>query len=249
VADNTNQRIKNLIPKAQPPMISPATRFALVNAMYLNAKWAQPFEKAFTEDRPFVLASGTTIKVPTMSGAPTVPIAITPAYKAVDLPYKGGKLSMLLVMPKDLAAFERSLSPSSLNKVISALGETWVSLQMPRFTVRTQAMLADTLKAMGMTNAFDAAKADFSGMADPADLAAMNPPETLSVSAVIHQAWINVTEKGTEAAAATAIIGGDTTGAGPETSIQLDHPFLWFIRDRDTGTILFMGRVMNPTAR
>lgn len=249
VANQTNQRIKNLIPKATPPFISRDTRFALVNAMYLNAKWSEPFNKAFTTDLPFTLASGKTVKVPTMSDQKFAPIAITSAYQAVDLPYKGDQLSMLLVMPAHLKAFERDLSPQTLNQVVASLADNGFDIQMPLFNMRTQAMLADALKAMGMKAAFDAVQADFSQMVDPADLAALNPPETLSVSAVIHQAWIKVTEAGTEAAAATAIIGGDTTGGGPEISIHLDHPFLWFIRDRDTGAILFMGRVMDPSAK
>lgn len=249
VAKQTNQRIKNLIPDVDPPMISSATRFALVNAMYLNAKWADPFNKAYTHPASFFLSNGKTVNVPTMSDQKTAPMVITSQYQALDLPYKGDKLSMLLVMPSDLKAFERSLTPQTISQIVASLNDTWFDLQMPTFSIRTKAMLKTALEAMGMTDAFDMVKADFSGMVDPADLAAMDPPETLSVSAVIHQAWIKVTEAGTEAAAATAIIGGDTTGGGPEVSIQLNHPFLWFIRDRETGTILFMGRVMNPGAQ
>jgi serpin B len=247
VADQTNQRIKNLIPDAIPPLISPDTRFALVNAMYLNAKWAEPFNKAFTDDRPFVLATGTTVNVPTMADQRSAPIAITSDYQAVDLPYKGGELSMLLVMPNDLESFERSLNPGTLRQVVASLKDRGFDLWLPTFSVRTEAALKDALQAMGMQDAFDRGKADFSQMVDPADLAALNPPETLSVSAVIHQAWIKVAEAGTEAAAATAIIGGDTTGGGPDFSIHFDHPFLWFIRDRETGAVLFMGRVMDPS--
>ena len=252
VANQTNQRIKNLIPPPPPPMIKSDTRFVLVNAMYLNAKWANPFEAAFTQDDPFTRLDGTQVQVKTMDEEVTAPIAVTPKYQAIDLPYKGGKLSMLIVMPTNMTAFEKSLTPTVLSGVVDSLGSTWLSLQLPKFSIRTNAILADALKAMGIKAAFCALTsadcpnaADFSGMVDPADLERMH--ETLSVSQVIHQAWIKVGEAGTEAAAATAIIGGDTTGGGPDVSIQFNHPFLWFIRDRETGTILFMGRVSDPS--
>jgi len=250
VADQTNQAIKHLIAPAQ---ITQATRFALVNAMYLNAKWAQKFEASFTRDQDFTLEDGSHVQVPMMFEEPSAPIAITPDYQAIDLPYKGDQLSMLMVMPSDMASFETTLTPGGLTRIVDSLESQWLSLDLPKFSIRTRASLGDELQKMGINAAFcpsasaecpDAA--DFSGMADPDALAAIH--ETLSVSAVIHQAWIKVAEAGTEAAAATAIIGGgDTAGAGPEFSIRLDHPFMWFIRDRQTGTILFMGRVMDPS--
>jgi serpin B len=221
--------------------------------MYLNAKWDQKFNALFTDDQDFHLADGTHVKVPTMFQQPTAPIAINPTYQAIDLPYKGDQLSMLIVMPSDMASFESTLTPSRLTKIVGSLESQWLNLDLPKFSIRTKASLQTELQAMGINAAFcpvvsaecpDAA--DFSGMVDPEALAAMQ--ETLSVSAVIHQAWIKVAEAGTEASAATAIIGGgDTAGAGPEFSIRLDHPFMWFIRDRETGTILFMGRVMDPS--
>jgi serpin B len=250
VADQTNDAIKHLI---APGQITAATRFALVNAMYLNAKWDQKFNALFTSDQNFNLEDGSHVKVSMMEGEPTAPIAITPTYQAVDLPYKGDQLSMLIVMPSDMAGFESTLTANRLTKLVDSLESQWLGLELPKFSIRTKATLQDELQGMGINAAFcptvstgcpDAA--DFSGMVDPAALAAMH--ETLSVSAVIHQAWIKVAEAGTEAAAATAIIGGgDTAGAGPEFRITLDHPFMWFIRDRETGTILFMGRVMDPS--
>jgi serpin B len=247
VADHTAQRIKDLIPKARPPLITKSTMLVLVNAIYMNARWAHEFERNSTSDERFTLADGTHLKVPTMHQDEMLPAAVTKDYTAVELPYRGNKLAMLIVMPTagTFARFERSLEPAVLADVIDRLDTQMTFLALPSFSIRSKLQLADTLKQMGMKDAFDWKVADFYGISplprgvDP----------ILYISKVLHQAFIKVAEKGTEAAAATAIIDEGTTGGyeGPIVHATIDHPFLWFIRDRVTGTILFMGRVVDPS--
>lgn len=243
-AGKTHGRIKQLLP---PGSIGTDTRFVLVNAMYLHAAWLDQFPSAATRMRPFHLPDGSSVDVPTMSEiAMAAQVHIGDGYQAIELPYVGGQLSMLVVMPSDLESFERTLSSDTLSGVIGSLGERELWVQLPTFSTRTSLSLRDVLIRMGMTDAFDGHHADLSRMLDQAALAAMKPPETPAVGDAIHQAWLKVTELGTEAAASTAIIG--TMGGGPSLTMKIDHPFLWFVRDRDTGTILFMGRVVDPSA-
>ena len=168
VADQTNQLIKNLIHKADPPIISWLTKLVLVNAIYLNAKWAVPFDPHDTiKQGSFYLADGKRVETPIMAQHYiTAPYAITHDYTAVDLPYKGDQLSMLIVMPKDIGAFETSLDPAAIAAVIDSLDKDQVHLYMPRFSIRTDLMLAKALKDMGMKDAFQASAADFYGISD-----------------------------------------------------------------------------------
>jgi serpin B len=243
VAGQTAQRILDLIPKDQ---ITRYTDLVLVNAIYLNAKWLVPFAADATSDGRFYLTTGKHVQVPMMYGDQSVPIAITDDYQALELPYKGGKLAMLLVMPTagTFASFQRSLDAAGLSDVIDSLDNQYAALSLPKFSTRTKLDLGSTLKAMGIKDAFDPLAADLYGISayPRSDL-----EHRLHISKVFHQAFIKVAEKGTEAAAATAIIDSGTGGGGPEMSVRIDHPFLWFIRDRVTGTILFMGRVLDPS--
>ncbi len=247
VADHTAGRIKDLIPKAKPPMIDKRTRLVLVNAIYMNARWAHEFERNDTSDQRFTLADGAHVKVPTMHQDEMLPAAVTKDYTAVELPYRGNKLAMLIVMPTagTFARFERSLEPAVLADVIDRLDTQMTFLALPSFSIRTKLQLADTLKQMGVKDAFDDQVADLYGISTVPS----GEDPRLYISRVIHQAFIKVAEKGTEAAAATAIIDEGTTGGyeGPIVHATIDHPFLWFIRDRVTGTILFMGRVVDPS--
>ncbi|MGH3076016.1 MAG: serpin family protein, partial [Gaiellales bacterium] len=143
-------------------------------------------------------------------------------------------------VPDDLAAFERALSPESLSLVISALGSRSVDLTLPRFGLETSAELASILAAMGMPNAFDPNGADFSGM---------TTAEQLYISVVIHQANIDVDEKGTEAAAATAVAMRASAEPGGPVTLRVDHPFIFLLRDVPTGAIVFMGRVVDPSVK
>lgn len=242
VADQTAGKITDLIPKDK---LQKDTVMVLVNAMYLDARWASPFLKQRTTDQRFERLDGTRVKVPTMHQEGSFPVVAARDYVAVELPYRGDALSMLVVMPTPgtFARFERSLDRSVLNGVIRRLDARTTILALPRFDIRTRLDLARTLAAMGMPEAFDQLRADFSGMstADPEDL-------RLYIANVFHQAFITVAEKGTVAGAATAIVDEGATG-GMEGAVQarIDHPFLWFIRDRATGAIVFMGRVTDPS--
>ena len=245
VASQTAQRIPELLPKG---VITKLTKLTLVNAMYLNARWANQFLHNSTDQQRFFLLDGSRPKVPTMHQLTTLPAVVTHDYTAVELPYVGGKLSMLIVMPKagTFTAFERTVDATVLAGAVKGLRQHLTELALPTFSARTSLMLADALKAMGIKDAFDKTAADLYGIsAYPRD----DPRGQLYISAVVHQAFIKVAEKGTEAAAATAIVDSGTTGGNdaPVLPVTIDHPFLWFIRDRVTGTVLFMGRVLDPS--
>ena len=257
VKKQTAGRIPDLLGK---PDVTTLTRLVLVNAMYLKAPWLNPFDAAATKPGRFTRADGSRVTVPTMSlvscqgiGLCDLPYAAGAGWRAVELPYLGDSLAMTIIVPDDLAAFERGLTSQKLTRVVGALrteppGTTNVvydvKVTMPRFGIEARADLADTLVAMGMPVAFDIERADFSGISPIAR-------ETgLYIKKVIHQANIDVDEKGTEAAAATAVVMA--TGGGPgsrEVVFKVDRPFLFLVRDVPTGAILFMGRVTDPSVR
>jgi serpin B len=268
VSRQTELRIPELLGE---PDVTSATRLVLVNAVYLKGNWLVEFGD--TQDRPFKRADGSRIQVPTMSlsGEQAIPYAKGPGWKATQLPIMGPDgstpLAMTLILPDDMAAFEGQLTSSRLSGVTSKLNDqvellgrvkysgrqdegdcgTYaysLDLSMPRFGIDTRADLVAPLEALGMRLAFDPSTADFTGIATP-------PEGPLYVSGVIHQANIDVDEKGVEAAAATAVVvtTGGCTGPGPakEITLRLDRPFLFVLRDVQTGAILFMGRVLDPS--
>ena len=271
VSRQTEQRIPELL---TPDDVSTLTRFYLVNAVYLKANWVVEFIDGETAPRAFHAPSGV-VDVPTMTlrGGQEVPYVAGDGWKATELRYRGKDdtypLAMTLIMPDDMAAFERGLSGAQVGKIAASLQKERTRLSnditggpeddcgsypyslnlfMPRFDVDTRAQLKDVLAGLGMPDAFDAGLADFSGI-HPAS--ADDGP--IHIGNVIHQANISVDEKGTEAAAATAI-GMDTggcTGPSPakELKFRLDHPFFFALRDLDTGAILFAGRVLDPSAK
>jgi serpin B len=159
-------------------------------------------------------------------------------YQAVELPYDGEELSMVILLPEagQFEAFEEGLQAQQVNDIISGLQPTLVDLTMPKFEFDSEFSLKDTLAGMGMPVAFSAA-ADFSGMTGTPDLC---------ISAVLHKAFVSVDEAGTEAAAATAVIVGESAMPGQPVEVTVDRPFIFLIRDIETGAILFVGRVMNP---
>lgn len=233
VADKTEDRIQKLV---SPQTVTKDTRFVLTNAIYFNAAWAEPFDDANTQDGDFTLLDGTAVKVPMMAGYQETGYLDGDGYQAVRLPYDGHELSMILVLPDPgtFADFEASLDAAALDEIFGSLGSYGVSITMPKFEFDSEFNLSKALKTMGMTSAFEGA--DFSGMST----------EALEVTDVVHKSFVSVNEKGTEAAAATAVIGG-TTSAPEPASITLDHPFLFFIRDNPTGAILFVGRIQDPS--
>jgi serpin B len=236
VASQTADRITDLVP---PGAIDGLMRLMLVNATYLKAAWDNPFNAAFTEGRPFRLASGRTVWVPTMSGLNYgMSTGRGRGWRAVELPYMGERLAMLIVVPRDLATFEQTLDQQQLAAIVEGLDQESVALTLPTFSARTRLDLKAPLQSLGITGSFQPGVADFSGISDVA-LA-----DGLHVSAAVHQAFVKVAEQGTEAAAATAI--GDRGVSAPPPPFRVNRPFLWFIRDRDTGMVLFLGRVMDP---
>ena len=238
VADQTEGRIPELL---APGILSRDTRLTLVNAIYLKAPWTIPFNADATATATFTRADGSQVGVPFMNGSADRGYAEGSGWRAVELPYVGGSLALDVIVPDDLAAFEAGLTQEGLAELTGALRERTVTLALPRFGIETSAGLADALAALGMPLAFDPDRADFSGI---------TTAEPLYISAVVHQANIDVDEKGTEAAAATAVVmsRGAMPADGPVT-LRVDRPFLFVLRDLPTGAILFLGRVADPSAR
>jgi serpin B len=232
VNEQTRDRIPELLPNE---FIDGKTRLVLVNAVYLNAPWAAPWGAADGGSRAFTRPDGSIVRVAMMTTDGQLPYAEGDGWQAVELPYLGNDLAMLLVVPEDLAAFEANLDGESFAAVVNALGERQTLVTMPKFEVETQADLIPPLKSLGVRAAFD--DADFSGISDA----------PLYVSGVVHQANISVDEKGTEAAAATAV-GMAVSAPYGEVEVRADRPFLFAVRDRQTGAVLFLGHVADPSA-
>ena len=237
VSDQTEGRIEDLIPQGA---IDALTRLVLTNAIYFNAAWAYPFEKDMTADGPFYLLDGGQVSVPMMKQTESFGYTEGEGYQAIELLYDGGELSMVVFLPEagKFEAFEEGLQAQQVCDIISSLQPTQVALTMPRFEFDSEFSLKDALAEMGMPIAFSGA-ADFSGMT--------GKPE-LCISDVIHKAFVAVDEAGTEAAAATAVIMKLTAVPEPPVEVTIDRPFIFLIRDIETGAILFIGRVLNPGA-
>lgn len=233
VAQETEERIPELI---APGVLDDLSRLALVNAIYLKAQWHTPFEPGATSDRPFARADGTMVDVPTMATDVLMDHGEGTGWRAVELAYVGEALAMTIIVPDDLDEFEKHLDGDVLATIIGSLEEQRIALTLPRFGIETKADLADTLKALGMPTAFDEDLADFSGITTESD--------GLAIQAVIHQANIDVDEFGTEAAAATAVVIGYESRP---LSFNVDRPFIFALRDRESGAILFLGRVTDPS--
>ena len=238
VDEQTGRRIPELLPAGT---IDEATLLTLVNAIYLKAPWLDAFVEEATAPAAFTRADGSAVDVAMMDGGTDLlAYAAGDGWQAVELPYAGGKLAMTLVVPGDLAAFEAGLTPEQFDGIIGALDSRLVHLRLPRFGQETKVSLGEVLAALGMPDAFDPLQADFSGI---------TAATGLYITAVVHQANIDVDEKGTEAAAATAIVmAGSAAPDDQEVELTLDRPFLFALRDRPTGAILFLGRVVDPSA-
>jgi serpin B len=237
VSDQTEERIKDLIPEG---ILSPATALVLTNAIYFNAAWEYPFNENMTADGPFYLIDGGQVTVPMMEQTEVFGYYTDgEGYQAVELLYDGDELSMVILLPEDdqFEVFEEGLQAARVSDIISDLQPTGVTLRMPRFEFESEFNLNDPLKDMGMTAAFGAG-ADFSGMTGSPDL---------YIRAVLHQAFVSVDESGTEAAAATAVVM-EEEAPEPLVELTIGRPFIFLIRDIETGAILFIGRVMNPVA-
>ncbi len=203
-----------------------------MNAIYFKAAWAVFFGPP--TDQPFTPLSGARHAVPTITGGEHGTYGSGPGWKAAEIPYIGQHLSMVVIEPDHLSSFEASLTGPELAAITGGLHENLTSIRLPTFKFDQQFDLAAQLAALGMPDAFG--NADFSGM---------TTHDTLVLSHVFHQAYIAVDQHGTEAAAATAVVG-EATAVMPGESLVVDHPFLFAIRDQQTGAILFLGRVTQP---
>lgn len=230
IAEGTEDRVEELFP---PGSIRETTRLVVANALALDATWEFPFAAEHTSSEPFALADGTSVRVPTMRFDEYLPTALGETWQAVELPYADGGLSMVVIVPEDLAAFEADLTPDRLAEVLGAITDGGVHLTLPRFAVRQDGGLTGALAEMGMPSAFDGGAADFSGMTGAPDL---------SVGSFEHEAVVEVDEQGIEAAAAS----GAAMDLSHGPSIAVDRPFLFLVRDRPTGALLFLGRVTDP---
>ena len=236
VAKHTSGKITDLL---APGMVSPATKLVLTNAIYFKGKWASAFKKENTSDAPFTLLDGTEVAVPLMFQNGKFKFLDGESFQALELPYAGKTISMVIMLPKKkdgLADLENAFTAEGLEKWLGGLKTNRLGVYVPRFTTSSKFRLADTLKSMGMTDAFSVPPADFSGI---------DGKKTLAIDEVVHQAFVDVNEEGTEAAASTAVTMLEST-AMPETEFRADHPFLFLIRDTASKSILFVGRVVNP---
>ncbi len=252
VEKQTQQKIKDLLQKGD---VNKATVLVLTNAIYFKGDWASKFKKEQTKDTrfsvPIKIVKGHTFMRPRVYKTVSVPMMNqkgkfgymeTGDFQALELPYAGEELSMVIFLPRRLAQmdglkdFEKLLTSKNLSKWLPKLRKREVIVSIPKFKMTCRFKLNEVLKSMGMADAFSPA-ADFSGMATM---------EKIWISDVIHKAFVDVNEEGTEAAAATAVIMGK--GISRPSVFRADHPFVFMIRHRATGSILFMGRVVNPKA-
>jgi serpin B len=236
VSDETEGRIRDLIPQGA---INRLTRLVLTNAIYFDAAWQYPFQKRNTSNGPFYLLDGGQVTVPMMRQTQQFAYAHGQGYQAVELRYDGGELSMVILLPDSgqFEMFEEQLDAQLVAAMIDDMKPTRVALTMPKFEFESESNLKTTLATMGMPLAFS----------DDADFSGMTGRRELFISDVVHKAFVSVDEEGTEAAAATAVIMAPTSmPAQPDVEVTIDSPFIFLIRDIDTGAILFIGRVMNP---
>lgn len=237
VEEKTEGKIEDLIP---PPLITPLTTLVLVNAIYFKGNWTSQFDPNLTKEAPFWVAPDEKIEVPMMTQQQEFRYAESESLQALELPYVGGDLSMIVLLPRSvdgLAELENTLTTENLERWTSDLQAREVLVFLPKFEISWKFELSDTLASMGMPDAF-VGKADFSGVDGSKDLC---------ISAVVHEAFVDVNEEGTEATAATAVIM-DRSAPPPRPTFRADHPFVFLIRDNNTGSILFLGRVVNPMA-
>src|SRR5438552_8463864 len=240
VAQKTKEKIQTILP---PGSLTDLTRLVLANAIYFKGVWSRQFEKSETSNRPFHLSTARHVEVPLMHHFDEIRYMEDGDFQAVELPYKGGELSMAILLPRQFYAcgnLEDRLTPGLLSRSLSRMKKQKVEIFLPRFKLESSFELSDTLAKMGMPDAFGA-KADFSGM---------DGTKSLYISAVFHKAWGEVNEEGTEAAAATAVAmtRSAVIKQPPLPPIfRADHPFIFLIRDTRSGSVLFLGRLVDPT--
>ncbi|HOH04466.1 MAG TPA: serpin family protein [Candidatus Pacearchaeota archaeon] len=252
IEEQTNNKVKELIPAGQ---VDHLTRLVITNAIYFKGTWEWEFDKSDTRDKNFYITPENVVKTPMMymdSDKATFNYADLEKLQILELPYKGDKISMLILLPKQGEAYDYEkgekitynynledieLSSEKLNEYKSEMQETKLSaIYLPKFKFDTKYFMVSTLSEMGMPTAFSM----------QADLSGIDGSQNLYIQNVIHQAFVQVDEKGTEAAAATSIMIG-IKSAMPSNVFRADHPFIFIIQEKETGNILFMGRMTDPT--
>ncbi|MCU0727095.1 MAG: serpin family protein [Planctomycetes bacterium] len=240
VFEKTAERIKDIVPEGLP---TADTLLALANAIHFKASWAEPFDEEWTKEGPFTPAAGEPVTARFMNRTARLSYAEADGAQILEIPYRGGETSMVVVLPKSkdgLPALIAALTGERLKGWIDALAGKRVAASLPKFTFTSSFDLGGRLAALGMKDAFSARDADFTGI---------TTAEPLFIGPVLHKAFVAVDEAGTEAAAATVVMM--LKGAAPRTEeptpFVADHPFLFLIRHRATGAILFIGRVADPT--
>ena len=240
VEDQTQKKITDLI---VPGLLTPLTRLVLANAIYFKGSWASRFQAPLTQDEPFHLSADKVAAAPLMRQKGKFGCADFDDLQVLELPYAGGDLSMLVLLPHrvdGLAELEAKLTVETLAEWMKDLREREVEVLLPRFKTTSEFSLKDALTALGMRDAFDVLKADFSGM---------DGRHWLFISAAVHKAFVDVNEEGTEAAAATGVAIAMRSVQLHSEVFRADHPFLYLIRENHTGSVLFLGRLTDPRAK
>jgi len=242
VEQQTKDRIQNLIPDG---VLTPLTRLVLVNAIYFKGDWSLPFDPDFTEESDFFITPEQAVRAPMMAQQQRFRYAHTEGVQLLELPYAGEELSMIVLLPentKDLAQWENQISAEKIAEWRDLMRSQPVGVFFPKFTMTSTFSLKEILISMGMNDAFSDQRADFSGMDGQTDW--------LYIGEVLHKAFVSVSEEGTEAAAATAVVVKERSApshGAPPPVFRADRPFLFLIQDNQTRSILFMGRVSDPT--
>jgi serpin B len=237
VEKQTEDKIKDLL---KPGLLNDNTRLVLTNAIYFKGDWQFQFKKDQTRDEPFKLGGDKTVQAPFMHQESRFAYLDSPTFQLLEMPYSGKELSMVVLLPKKLdglAALEKDLTAANLGRWLKGARDQKVRVALPRFKLTAELDLNKVLSEMGMSSAFSPS-ADFSGMG--------GSKGELYLAAVVHKAFVDVNEEGTAAAAATVAVVA-ARSIGPVIPVfRADHPFVFLIRDKSTGCVLFLGRLASP---
>jgi serpin B len=241
VAEKTKDRIKDLIP---PGILDALTKLVLTNAVYFKAEWAEQFKKGNTQKSEFTTMGNKAVKTEMMNLKHNFPYMENEEIQLIEMPYKGGDASMFVILPKkknDLKTIEKDLEWKNIDKLIGQLKRQQVDVYFPKFKMSLEYELRKLMSSLGMKAAFNKG----------ADFSRMNGNKDLYISAIIHKTFVEVDETGTEAAAATAVVMRMKSAMpNPEyKTFRADHPFFYFIRENVSGTVLFAGRVTDPSSK
>lgn len=241
VSEKTEGKIPKLLDQLPPNDVA-----VILNAIYFKGDWAQPFNKKHTRDTDFYVSAEDTVSVPLMTQKAIVPFVQEKSFQAVALPYAGNKVDMVILLPNDktgLSALEKDLTHKKLQAVFLSLQQNQkkVRIFIPRFKMTSSCSLVKPFNQLGVNDAFDMQTANFEGMGWEKG--------SLKIGAIEHKAFIEVNEEGTEAAAATGVAMVTRSAAIRPDVFRADHPFLFFIRDKTSGTVLFAGRLLSPQSQ